>query len=652
MIMEQITRPTAMRTKSTTNKEYNKEPNCSNGCLECNNFLWCKGAFKSHSSFETFNKHDAAVEEEQTKQEESEQIGNPYVREILTIKAFNLLSSKLAEYSDDIDKVITEMNEEGAKNIEEFIATIEEVDYEDSDWITSNSIPFDIIFNLFQAQGILFRYDGLLYIDPRFISRATKPLVDHTLDVDWLKQKASKDLLLDFIEDPPSKYPHGTTYKIGDMKKSMNNLLTSGYLDMNSVDFLWRNVPLKYQDYEPFLKMLIDSGIIFRSSVDPSSNDNDDEDSKDTYMPLEGHAVILYRLKETCNAEELEKVWKPKPFHMELRIFLPRGCPPSLAANFAAYIHSLGHCCFAYIHGAVVCTTHDNNYIRADLMKDEDGEDYLSCAIRSSNDLGTEGYRILARMLKIVEKEKEIRLPGLIYDPKIVLPQRLSTDGRPTSVCSQLSWSSEDGHEFCDERKENVFVRGFGTFMIENEDMNASNTSKTDDTASGLLKPLVRPRHVLMSARFLGDTTEKRAREIYSELRALGVNVFMVEVGPGETFGDETNFGLYYMVAMIAICSDNYGQKTESVYSSHAEVKFAFQERRQIIPVKFGKKYPPEPLDSDGGNAGTEQNRVVFSKDLIYCDWSTREWDAKECAEEIKKALEKMDKCPMLDATS
>ena len=155
-----------------------------------------------------------------------------------------------------------------------------------------------------------------------------------------------------------------------------------------------------------------------------------------------------------------------------------------------------------------------------------------------------------------------------------------------------------------------------------------------------------------MSARFLGDTTEERASEIYSELRALGVNVFMVEVGPGVSFGDETNFGLYYMIAMIAICSDNYGQKTESVYSSHTEVKFAFQERRQIIPVKFGKKYPPEPLDSDGGNAGTEQNRVVFSKDLLYCDWSTREWDAKECAEEIKKALEKMDKCPMIDATS
>ena len=68
--------------------------------------------------------------------------------------------------------------------------------------------------------------------------------------------------------------------------------------------------------------MLVDLGIIFKSSFDRSSNDNNNEVSQDTNMPLEGHAVILYRLKESCNAEELEKVWKPEAFRMELRMFL------------------------------------------------------------------------------------------------------------------------------------------------------------------------------------------------------------------------------------------------------------------------------------------------------------------------------------------
>ena len=69
--------------------------------------------------------------------------------------------------------------------------------------------------------------------------------------------------------------------------------------------------------------------------------------------------------------------------------------------------------------------------------------------------------------------------------------------------------------------------------------------------------------------------------------------------------------------------------------------------------MRFGKTYPPEPPpDFDGGNKGTEQNKLVFSKDLIYCDWSTRDWDAKECAEEIKKALEKIGKCPLIDAST
>ena len=125
-------------------------------------------------------------------------------------------------------------------------------------------------------------------------------------------------------------------------------------------------------------------------------------------------------------------------------------------------------------------------------MKDEDGEDYLLCVIRSSNNLGTEGYLILARILSIVEKEKKTRLPGLIYDPKIVLPQSLSTVGSSLSECSQFTWSSEDTYAFCDERDKHVFVPGFGTFMIENEITNASKTSKNDGIlASGILKPLL-----------------------------------------------------------------------------------------------------------------------------------------------------------------
>ena len=129
--------------------------------------------------------------------------------------------------------------------------------------------------------------------------------------------------------------------------------------------------------------------------------------------------------------------------------------------------------------------------------------------------------------------------------------------------------------------------------------------------------------------------------------------VFMVEAGPSETFGDKTNFGLYRMIAMIAICSDNYGQKTRSPYSSHAALKYTIQNRRPIMPVNFGEKYPPKPPDDiDGGNKGPEQNKIAFSNNLVYCDWSTCDWDTKECAKDIKKALEKIGKCPMIDAAS
>ncbi len=82
----------------------------------------------------------------------------------------------------------------------------------------------------------------------------------------------------------------------------------------------------------------------------------------------------------------------------------------------------------------------------------------------------------------------------------------------------------------------------------------------------------------------------------------------------------------------------------------YAELKFAYQKSIPIIPVKFGETYPPEPPpDFDGGNKGREQTKVAFPDDLVFCDWSIREWDAEQCATDIKKALEKIDQCPMIN---
>ena len=95
-----------------------------------------------------------------------------------------------------------------------------------------------------------------------------------------------------------------------------------------------------------------------------------------------------------------------------------------------------------------------------------------------------------------------------------------------------------------------------------------------DNRESCTSSPLA-PLHALMSARFLKDSTEKHARESNRCLRIEGVNMYMVEARSGQTFGNMTNFGLTNMNVLVAFCSETYGQKMQSPYSSFAELKHA-----------------------------------------------------------------------------
>ena len=50
-------------------------------------------------------------------------------------------------------------------------------------------------------------------------------------------------------------------------------------------------------------------------------------------------------------------------------------------------------------------------------------------------------------------------------------------------------------------------------------------------------------------------------------------NVLVVEAGAGGTFGNQTMECLTNMTVMVAMCFENYGQKTDAIYSSYGEVK-------------------------------------------------------------------------------
>ena len=99
----------------------------------------------------------------------------------------------------------------------------------------------------------------------------------------------------------------------------------------------------------------------------------------------------------------------------------------------------------------------------------------------------------------------------------------------------------------------------------------------------------------------------------------------MIECGPGGSYGNETMNGLANMYAMLAVCYDTYGAKTESPYSSYAEVCYANEHGVRIIPLKLCSKWPPAPRDSDGKKHGATQNKFVFKPSLLFLEAQDRQ---------------------------
>ncbi len=149
---------------------------------------------------------------------------------------------------------------------------------------------------------------------------------------------------------------------------------------------------------------------------------------------------------------------------------------------------------------------------------------------------------------------------------------------------------------------------------------------------------------IFISARFLGDSTEKRARELCRELLKLDLKVFMVDAKAGDDFGEKVMAGLNQMKTLLAFCSNNYGANTGNAYSTYREIKFANENKKHILPIKICKEeWPPAPNDEKG----RMQNKFIFGPGMLYLDWSCKEWDAAECAREVKNTFDERHSVPL-----
>merc|ERR1711879_936168 len=94
-----------------------------------------------------------------------------------------------------------------------------------------------------------------------------------------------------------------------------------------------------------------------------------------------------------------------------------------------------------------------------------------------------------------------------------------------------------------------------------------------------------------------------------------GVPIFIVKVMAGQSFGSETLKGLYHMKMMVAVCFDDYGEKTTGTYETYRELEYAYNHSIPIIPIRLSSSWPPQPPGE-----GAMLCDFVFAKDLLYIE--------------------------------
>jgi len=141
-------------------------------------------------------------------------------------------------------------------------------------------------------------------------------------------------------------------------------------------------------------------------------------------------------------------------------------------------------------------------------------------------------------------------------------------------------------------------------------------------------------QHIMLSGRFNNKETMNYMKEVKCALERRGAPVFMVDAVPGQSFAKQTMMGMAGAGAMVAFCTEDYGEKTGAGYETYVELQNAFENHVPIIPVKLSPVYPPQPPEPEG----MVQNSWIFSKSLVYIDDSEMA-DPRRVGGEILKSL-------------
>jgi len=141
----------------------------------------------------------------------------------------------------------------------------------------------------------------------------------------------------------------------------------------------------------------------------------------------------------------------------------------------------------------------------------------------------------------------------------------------------------------------------------------------------------------MLSGRFSTPEKCEYMQSLKGVLEGKGVHCYLVEAGPGDEFGFQTMEGLACAKAMLAVCCEEYGAYTGAGYETYYEVKYAWDHKLPIIPLRLCEVYPPQPE-----RRGAIQNGFVFHKSLVRIEGRGR--SIQEVAVDIEKAWKRMAK--------
>jgi len=206
-------------------------------------------------------------------------------------------------------------------------------------------------------QGEFFASSGIIFLQPDYVTRLLKPLVDHR--VNKVNKVAETSLggttILGFtIKDP---------VRVALLSSAVSTFVGKGDLREELLPLLWEPVGLHEDDYGSVLMMLCASGVLFLAEHT--------QQGRKWIMPM--------RLPETQPAEQLAK-WhrlRTSPGIEQLGVVYPLGAlaPPGIAERLMSHLYGFGKYHAFWKGGTLIETRVHNALLLVELRTRDGGQD-------------------------------------------------------------------------------------------------------------------------------------------------------------------------------------------------------------------------------------------------------------------------------------